>query len=88
MPPARVAQMELRLRGILGGGLEVVRVERSTEEETRAGGHRIVGHGGGAPGMNGRLDMYLDNGCTVVVLANQDPPAAERVAAYVRSRLK
>jgi len=49
--------------------------------------HRIVGHGGGAPGINGRLDMYLDLGYTVAVLANYDPPAAAQVADWLKERL-
>lgn len=57
-------------------------------EEDYYAGHRIVGHGGGAPGMNGELDMLMDNGYTVVVLANLDPPAAQTVAAYISERLK
>ena len=47
-------------------------------------GARIVGHGGGFPGINGKLDMYLDKGYTVAVLANYDPPAAGRVADKVK----
>ncbi len=38
-------------------------------------GQRIVGHGGGAPGINAILDMYLDNGYTVAVMANYDEAA-------------
>jgi D-alanyl-D-alanine carboxypeptidase len=57
-------------------------------EDDRATGHRVVGHSGGAPGMNGQLDVYLDNGYTVVVLANLDPPAAQNVAGYIRERLQ
>lgn len=51
-------------------------------------GHHVVGHGGGAPGMNAMLDMYLDNGYTVVVLSNLDPPTAQQVAGYIRERLR
>ena len=57
-------------------------------EENFISGHRIVGHGGGAPGMNGMLDVLMDNGYTVVVLANLDPPAAQSVASYISERLK
>jgi hypothetical protein len=38
--------------------------------------------------MNAMLDMYLDNGYTVVVLSNLNPPAAQQVARYVRERLR
>src|SRR5690606_19586078 len=37
---------------------------------------RFIGHGGGAPGMNGMLMHFLDSGYTIVVLANRDPPAS------------
>lgn len=57
-------------------------------EENFVSGHRVVGHGGGAPGMNGMLDVLMDNGYTVVVLANLDPPAAQSVASYISERLK
>jgi len=49
-------------------------------------GRRCVGHGGGAPGMNGQLTI-CDNGYTIVVLANLDPPAAQRVEQFVLDRL-
>jgi CubicO group peptidase (beta-lactamase class C family) len=51
----------------------------------RAG--RFIGHGGGAPGMNGELQHFLDSGYTLVVLANRDPPAAEYVAMFTARRL-
>jgi CubicO group peptidase (beta-lactamase class C family) len=47
-------------------------------------GKRIVGHGGGFPGINSKLDIYLDSDYTVAVMSNYDPPAAERIAAEVR----
>ena len=49
-------------------------------------GVRCFGHGGGAPGMNGRLTI-CDNGYTIAVLANLDPPAADRVEKFVLNRL-
>jgi hypothetical protein len=49
-------------------------------------GPRCVGHGGGAPGMNGQLTI-CDNGYTIVVLANLDPPAAGRIEHFVLERL-
>ncbi len=51
--------------------------------ETR-GGTRIVGHGGGFPGINSALEMYLDKGYTVAVMSNYDPPAAQRVAGKLQ----
>ncbi|UCC13026.1 MAG: serine hydrolase [candidate division WOR-3 bacterium] len=35
-------------------------------------GHRIVGHGGGFPGISSRLNMYVDLGYTVAILSNSD----------------
>jgi CubicO group peptidase (beta-lactamase class C family) len=50
-------------------------------------GNGWVGHGGGAPGMNGDLRIYPGSGYVVVVLANLDPPAAQRIADYLDARL-
>ncbi len=35
-------------------------------------GQRVVGHGGGAPGVCSSLNMYPDTGYTVIVLSNSD----------------
>jgi CubicO group peptidase (beta-lactamase class C family) len=51
------------------------------------GGRRFVGHGGGAPGMNGDLAFEPNGGYVVVVLSNLDPPAAGQVAAFILNRL-
>ena len=51
------------------------------------GGRRFVGHGGGAPGMNGELAFEPNGGYVVVVLSNLDPPAAGQVAAFILGRL-
>lgn len=50
-------------------------------------GKRIVGHGGGFPGINSQLDIYLDSGYTVAVMSNYDPPAAQIVASKLREML-
>lgn len=50
-------------------------------------GNGSVGHGGGAPGMNGDLRIYPKSGYVVVVLANLDPPAAQRISDYLDPRL-
>jgi CubicO group peptidase (beta-lactamase class C family) len=55
------------------------------DDRTKAS--RIVGHGGGFPGINGQLDMYLDLGYTVAVLSNYSPPAAHYVAMRLREML-
>lgn len=54
--------------------------------ESLQDGRRCFGHGGGAPGMNGQLTI-CDDGYTIVVLANLDPPAAGRVEHFVLERL-
>lgn len=56
------------------------------EDET-INGTRCFGHGGGAPGMNGELKICPAQGYVVVVLANLDPPAADRMADFVANRL-
>ncbi|HEX8062547.1 MAG TPA: serine hydrolase domain-containing protein [Allosphingosinicella sp.] len=48
---------------------------------------RFIGHGGGAPGMNGSLQHFLKSGITVIVLANRDFPAAESIAVFTAHRL-
>jgi CubicO group peptidase (beta-lactamase class C family) len=53
----------------------------------RAGQSVIVGHTGGAPGVNGQLDMYPDTGYCAIVLANADPPAATQIASKTRELL-
>ena len=46
-------------------------------------GRHIIGHGGGSRGINGALSMIPENGYTVVVLANYDPPAADGMAKEI-----
>jgi CubicO group peptidase (beta-lactamase class C family) len=48
-------------------------------------GHRIVGHGGGFPGISSQLDVYSDLGYDVAVMSNYDPPAATHVSGKLRS---
>jgi CubicO group peptidase (beta-lactamase class C family) len=50
-------------------------------------GVRSFGHGGGAPGMNGDLRIYPQSGYVIAVLANLDPPAANRVSQFIGDRL-
>ena len=50
-------------------------------------GNGSVGHSGGAAGMNGDLRIYPKSGYITVVLANTDPPAAQRIAAWLDARL-
>ncbi|HEU0098715.1 MAG TPA: serine hydrolase domain-containing protein [Allosphingosinicella sp.] len=48
---------------------------------------RFIGHGGGAPGMSGSLQHFLDSGMTLIVLANRDPGTAESIALFAAHRL-
>ena len=49
-------------------------------------GNRIVGHGGGFPGISSNLDMFLDTGYTAVVLSNYDG-GSQPVSAKMRELL-
>lgn len=75
-----------------GGGYASARDLLSFVQALRAG--RIaagppsgVGIAGGAPGINAVLEGDLPGGLDLVVLANLDPPAAERVSRLVRGWL-
>jgi len=70
------------LPGPLGG-----RYAYGVEDARDADGNGWVGHGGGALGMNGDLRIYPKTGYMVAVLANVDPPAAQRIAEYRDPRL-
>jgi D-alanyl-D-alanine carboxypeptidase len=50
-------------------------------------GLRHFGHGGGAPGMNGDLQIYPQTGYVISVLSNLDPPAASRISDFIANRL-
>jgi D-alanyl-D-alanine carboxypeptidase len=50
-------------------------------------GTRCFGHRGGAAGMNGELEVCPGPGYAVTVLANMDPPAAERIESFIADRL-
>jgi CubicO group peptidase (beta-lactamase class C family) len=58
-------------------------------EHDRRGGLRVVGHGGGAPGIEAQLRIYPSRRTVAVVLANRDAaarPVAQRItAALARS---
>jgi len=56
-------------------------------EDRMFNGTRCLGHGGGAPGMNGDLKICPGPGYVIAVLANLDPPAASRVSDFVANRL-
>jgi len=44
-------------------------------QDKTVNGQRIIGHGGGAPGINSDLAMYLNSGYTVAVMSNYDNAA-------------
>jgi D-alanyl-D-alanine carboxypeptidase len=48
---------------------------------------RHFGHGGGAPGMNGELQIFPQTGYVIIVLSNLDPPAASHVSDFIVNRL-
>lgn len=51
-------------------------------EDGNAAVGKVVGHGGGFPGLNGNLDIFLDKGYIVAVLSNYDQgasPVARRI---------
>ncbi len=50
-------------------------------------GTKYFGHNGGYPGMNGDLEISLESGYVIAVLANMDPPAAQRISEFIGSRL-
>src|SRR5687768_4466715 len=58
------------------------------EDARNPDGWGAVGHGGGAPGMNGVLRIFPASGHVVAVLANLDPPAAQRAWMFVELRLE
>ena len=47
----------------------------------------MIGIAGGAPGLNAAMEGDLPGGYDVIVLANLDPPAAERVTRFIRTAL-
>jgi CubicO group peptidase (beta-lactamase class C family) len=77
---------QLLIRGKVKAGGDA-RYAYGFEDARDKDGNGWVGHGGGAPGMNGDLRIYPKSGYTVAVLANSDPPAAQRITEYLDPRL-
>jgi CubicO group peptidase (beta-lactamase class C family) len=57
------------------------------EDQRDKDGNGWVGHGGGAPGMNGDLRIYPKSGYVGAVLSNLDPPAAQQISEFLDYRL-
>jgi CubicO group peptidase (beta-lactamase class C family) len=62
---------DLDLAGKVDTGRGSVKYAYGMEEQV-LNGIRIVGHGGGGPGINSNLDMYPSAGYTVAVMSNYD----------------
>jgi CubicO group peptidase (beta-lactamase class C family) len=56
-------------------------------EDHAINGTRCFGHSGGAPGMNGDLEICPSSGYVIAVLSNLDPPAASEVSDFITNRL-
>jgi CubicO group peptidase (beta-lactamase class C family) len=78
---------DLLITGKVGGDRGSAKYAYGFEDVRDKNGNGYVGHGGGAPGMNGDLRIYPKSGYVVAVLANLDPPAAGRVADFLDPRL-
>jgi len=57
------------------------------EERIDPEGIRSIGHGGGAPGINGSFAIFPDTGYTIIVMANLDPPAADEISRFIKMQL-
>ena len=51
------------------------------------GRDKQYGHEGGAPGMNGILNVRPNQGCTIAGLSNVDPDSMANVVNFVTRRL-
>ena len=80
------AHTELLLAGKVTMGQSTVRYAYGFIDRVQVG-RRLVGHGGGAPGMSGELSFQPNGGYTVVVLSNLSPPAATLIEAFILGSL-
>ena len=55
--------------------------------QNQMNGVRIVGNGGGGPGVNAMFRIYFGRGYTVVVLSNYDPPSAQEIAGKIQEMI-
>jgi hypothetical protein len=49
--------------------------------------HIVLDTRGGTRGINAELEVCPDSGYTVVVLANMNPPAAQKISDFITNRL-
>jgi CubicO group peptidase (beta-lactamase class C family) len=75
-----------------GGGYstahDLLRLLNALRDNKIPGGQGLgFGIAGGAPGINAVVESALPGGYDVIVLANLDPPAAERMGKALRERL-
>jgi CubicO group peptidase (beta-lactamase class C family) len=76
-----------------GGGYstahDLLRFINALRDSKIPGGQGLgFGIAGGAPGLNAIVDTALPGGYDVIVLANLDPPAAERMGKALRDRIR
>lgn len=91
-PPTRNTETLPGRGSAAGGGYttaqDLVRFIQALRERKVPGGPTPgIGVAGGAPGLNAVLDGELAGGYDLIVLANLDPPAAEKVARIIRGWL-
>ncbi|HEX6187217.1 MAG TPA: serine hydrolase domain-containing protein [Pyrinomonadaceae bacterium] len=55
--------------------------------QNQMNGVRIIGNGGGGPGVNATFRIYFGRGYTVVVLSNYDPPSAQEISGKIQAML-
>jgi CubicO group peptidase (beta-lactamase class C family) len=55
--------------------------------QNQMNGVRIVGNGGGGPGVNAMFRIYFGRGYVVVVLSNYDPPSAQAIAGKIQEMI-
>ena len=60
----------------LAGRTLLEHVVGAARELAPAAIHTVYGHGGGFPGINGRLDIYPEQGLVVTALSNLDGGAS------------
>ena len=77
---------DLLVTGKVEAGPPGVKYAYGFEDLTTPDGVRSIGHGGGAPGINGSLSVFPASGYIVVVLANLDPPSALDIERFIRRR--